>query len=98
MEREQELENHPQRALLAQQVFRQMKERSSRCLRLREPSATMTACTRESFRSPSSLSITIGVLSAFGLESEQPDYDMDSEDGVVLNPVKWKMAMKKRRK
>lgn len=33
-------------------------------------------------------------LPAFGLDSEQPDYDMDSEDETLLNRLNRKMELK----
>lgn len=40
------------------------------------------------------LFLSICISTAFGLDSEQPDYDMDSEDETLLNRLNRKMELK----
>ncbi|XP_072253707.1 enhancer of polycomb homolog 2 [Leuresthes tenuis] len=91
MEKEEELEHHLQRAISAQQVFREKKEN----MVIPVPEAETNniyydRLYREEFRIPKQL-IHIQPL---GLDQEQPDYDMDSEDETLLNRLNRKMELR----
>ncbi|KAL2081173.1 hypothetical protein ACEWY4_023026 [Coilia grayii] len=91
MEKEEESEHHLQRAISAQQVFREKKE----CMVIPVPEAESNVTYYDrlykgEFRIPKQL-IHIQPL---GLDNEQPDYDMDSEDETLLNRLNRKMEIK----
>ncbi|KAM4558852.1 enhancer of polycomb homolog 2 [Odontesthes bonariensis] len=91
MEKEEESEHHLQRAISAQQVFREKKEN----MVIPVPEAETNniyydRLYREEFRVPKQL-IHIQPL---GLDQEQPDYDMDSEDETLLNRLNRKMELR----
>ncbi|XP_030642840.1 enhancer of polycomb homolog 2 [Chanos chanos] len=91
MEKEEELEHHLQRAISAQQVFREKKE--SMVIPVPEAESNITYYDRlykGEFRVPKQL-IHIQPL---GLDNELPDYDMDSEDETLLNRLNRKMEIK----
>ncbi|XP_062390394.1 enhancer of polycomb homolog 2 [Sardina pilchardus] len=91
MEKEEESEHHLQRAISAQQVFREKKE--SMVIPVPETDSNVTYYDRlykGEFRIPKQL-IHIQPL---GLDNEQPDYDMDSEDETLLNRLNRKMEIK----
>ncbi|XP_075994371.1 enhancer of polycomb homolog 2 [Genypterus blacodes] len=91
MEKEEELEHHLQRAISAQQVFREKKE--NMVIPVPEAESNITYYDRlykGEVRVPKQL-IHIQPL---GLDMEQPDYDMDSEDETLLNRLNRKMEIK----
>uniref|UniRef100_A0AAR2JWC7 Enhancer of polycomb homolog n=1 Tax=Pygocentrus nattereri TaxID=42514 RepID=A0AAR2JWC7_PYGNA len=91
MEKEEELEHHLQRAICAQQVFREKKE--SMVIPVPEAEGNINYYDRlykGDFRQPKQLIH----IQPFGLDSEQPDYDMDSEDETLLNRLNRKMELK----
>ncbi|XP_065148600.2 enhancer of polycomb homolog 2 isoform X2 [Paramisgurnus dabryanus] len=91
MEKEEETEHHLQRAISAQQVFRDKKE--SLFIPVPEAESNITYYDRlykGDFRIPKQL-IHIQPL---GLDYELPDYDMDSEDETLLNRLNRKMELK----
>ncbi|TRY59214.1 hypothetical protein DNTS_014612 [Danionella cerebrum] len=91
MEKEEESEHHLQRAISAQQVFREKKE--SMVIPVPEAESNITYYDRlykGEFRVPKQL-IHIQPL---GLDNELPDYDMDSEDETLLNRINRKMELK----
>uniref|UniRef100_A0A8C9SFI7 Enhancer of polycomb homolog n=1 Tax=Scleropages formosus TaxID=113540 RepID=A0A8C9SFI7_SCLFO len=91
MEKEEESEHHLQRAISAQQVFREKKE--NMVIPVPEAESNVTYYDRlykGEFRIPKQL-IHIQPLS---LDNEQPDYDMDSEDETLLNRINRKMELK----
>ncbi|XP_056108005.1 enhancer of polycomb homolog 2 isoform X2 [Rhinichthys klamathensis goyatoka] len=91
MEKEEESEHHLQRAISAQQVFREKKE--SMVIPVPEAESNITYYDRlykGEFRIPKQL-IHIQPL---GLDNELPDYDMDSEDETLLNRLNRKMELR----
>uniref|UniRef100_A0A665X891 Enhancer of polycomb homolog n=1 Tax=Echeneis naucrates TaxID=173247 RepID=A0A665X891_ECHNA len=91
MEKEEELEHHLQRAISAQQVFREKKE--NMVIPVPEAESNTTYYDRlykGEVRVPKQL-IHIQPL---GLDLEQPDYDMDSEDETLLNRLNRKMEIR----
>ncbi|XP_040912274.1 enhancer of polycomb homolog 2 isoform X2 [Toxotes jaculatrix] len=91
MEKEEELEHHLQRAISAQQVFREKKE--NMVIPVPEAESHTTYYDRlykGEVRVPKQL-IHIQPLS---LDQEQPDYDMDSEDETLLNRLNRKMEIR----
>uniref|UniRef100_W5L050 Enhancer of polycomb homolog n=1 Tax=Astyanax mexicanus TaxID=7994 RepID=W5L050_ASTMX len=91
MEKEEESEHHLQRAICAQQVFREKKE----CMVIPVPEAEgninyYDRLYKGEFRQPKQLIH----IQPFGLDYEQPDYDMDSEDETLLNRLNRKMELK----
>ncbi|KAF7709910.1 enhancer of polycomb homolog 2 [Silurus meridionalis] len=91
MEKEEEAEHHLQRAICAQQVFREKKD--SMVIPVPEAQGCITYYDRlykGDFRQPKQLIH----IQPFGLDSEQPDYDMDSEDETLLNRLNRKMELK----
>ncbi|XP_067371159.1 enhancer of polycomb homolog 2 isoform X2 [Channa argus] len=91
MEKEEELEHHLQRVISAQQVFREKKENMVIPVPEAETNATYyDRLYKGEVRVPKQL-IHIQPL---GLDQEQPDYDMDSEDETLLNRLNRKMEIK----
>uniref|UniRef100_A0A673LCU9 Enhancer of polycomb homolog n=1 Tax=Sinocyclocheilus rhinocerous TaxID=307959 RepID=A0A673LCU9_9TELE len=91
MEKEEESEHHLQRAISAQQVFREKKE--SMVIPVPEAESNITYYDRlykGEFHIPKQL-IHIQPL---GLDNELPDYDMDSEDETLLNRLNRKMELR----
>ncbi|KAJ8415026.1 hypothetical protein AAFF_G00007240 [Aldrovandia affinis] len=91
MEKEEESEHHLQRAISAQQVFREKKE--SMVIPVPEGESNITYYDRlykGEFRIPKQLIH----IQPFSLDNEQPDYDMDSEDETLLNRLNRKMEIK----
>ncbi|XP_060785245.1 enhancer of polycomb homolog 2 [Neoarius graeffei] len=91
MEKEEESEHHLQRAICAQQVFREKKD--SMVIPVPEAQGSITYYDRlykGDFLQPKQLIH----IQPFGLDSEQPDYDMDSEDETLLNRLNRKMELK----
>ncbi|XP_034041744.1 enhancer of polycomb homolog 2 isoform X3 [Thalassophryne amazonica] len=100
MEKDEELEHHLQRAISAQQVFREKKE--NMVIPVPEAETNITYYDRlykGDVKVPKQLIhiqyvLTSGLSSALGLDLEQPDYDMDSEDETLLNRLNRKMELK----
>ncbi|XP_056610336.1 enhancer of polycomb homolog 2 [Triplophysa dalaica] len=91
MEKEEETEHHLQRAISAQQVFREKKE--SMVIPVPEAESNVTYYDRlykGEFRVPKQLIY----VQPLGLDYELPDYDMDSEDETLLNRLNRKMELK----
>ncbi|MBN3306566.1 EPC2 protein, partial [Amia calva] len=91
MEKEEESEHHLQRAISAQQVFREKKE--SMVIPVPEAESNITYYDRlykGEFKIPKQLIH----IQPFSLDNEQPDYDMDSEDETLLNRLNRKMEIK----
>ncbi|MGH0169176.1 UNVERIFIED_CONTAM: hypothetical protein FKN15_056303 [Acipenser sinensis] len=91
MEKEEESEHHLQRAISAQQVFREKKE--SMVIPVPEAESNITYYDRlykGEFKVPKQYIH----IQPFSLDNEQPDYDMDSEDETLLNRLNRKMEIK----
>ncbi|OCT61050.1 hypothetical protein XELAEV_18047078mg [Xenopus laevis] len=91
MEKEEESEHHLQRAISAQQVFREKKE----CMVIPVPEAESNVhyysrLYKGEFKQPKQFIH----ITPFNLDYEQPDYDMDSEDETLLNRLNRKMEIK----
>ncbi|XP_029327628.1 enhancer of polycomb homolog 2 isoform X3 [Mus caroli] len=91
MEKEEESEHHLQRAISAQQVFREKKE--SMVIPVPEAESNVNYYNRlykGEFKQPKQFIH----IQPFNLDNEQPDYDMDSEDETLLNRLNRKMEIK----
>ncbi|XP_029392003.1 enhancer of polycomb homolog 2 isoform X2 [Mus pahari] len=91
MEKEEESEHHLQRAISAQQVFREKKE--SMVIPVPEAESNVNYYSRlykGEFKQPKQFIH----IQPFNLDNEQPDYDMDSEDETLLNRLNRKMEIK----
>lgn len=91
MEKEEESEHHLQRAISAQQVFREKKE--SMVIPVPEAESNVSYYNRlykGEFKQPKQFIH----IQPFNLDNEQPDYDMDSEDETLLNRLNRKMEIK----
>ncbi|KAM4626264.1 LOW QUALITY PROTEIN: enhancer of polycomb homolog 2 [Discoglossus pictus] len=91
MEKEEESEHHLQRAISAQQVFREKKE--SMVIPVPEAESNVLYYSRlykGEFKQPKQFIH----IQPFNLDNEQPDYDMDSEDETLLNRLNRKMEIK----
>uniref|UniRef100_A0A6I8QQR7 Enhancer of polycomb homolog n=1 Tax=Xenopus tropicalis TaxID=8364 RepID=A0A6I8QQR7_XENTR len=91
MEKEEESEHHLQRAISAQQVFREKKE--SMVIPVPEAESNVHYYSRlykGEFKQPKQFIH----IQPFNLDYEQPDYDMDSEDETLLNRLNRKMEIK----
>ncbi|XP_043550067.1 enhancer of polycomb homolog 2 isoform X1 [Chiloscyllium plagiosum] len=91
MEKEEESEHHLQRAISAQQVFREKRE--NMVIPVPEAESNVSyydRLYRGEFKVPKQLIH----IQPFILDSEQPDYDMDSEDEVLFNRLNRKMEIK----
>ncbi|XP_063789820.1 enhancer of polycomb homolog 2 [Pseudophryne corroboree] len=91
MEKEEESEHHLQRAISAQQVFREKKE--SMVIPVPEAESNVLYYSRlykGEFKQPKQFIH----IQPFNLDNEQPDYDMDSEDETLLNRLNRKMELK----
>ncbi|XP_071978300.1 enhancer of polycomb homolog 2 [Engystomops pustulosus] len=91
MEKEEESEHHLQRAISAQQVFREKKE--SMVIPVPEAESNVVYYSRlykGEFKQPKQFIH----IQPFNLDNEQPDYDMDSEDETLLNRLNRKMEIK----
>ncbi|XP_076854427.1 enhancer of polycomb homolog 2 isoform X2 [Brachyhypopomus gauderio] len=91
MEKEEESEHHLQRAICAQQVFREKRD----CMVIPVPEVEGSInyydrLYKGDFRQTKQLIH----IQPFGLDNEQPDYDMDSEDELLLNRLNRKMELK----
>ncbi|KAM9774576.1 enhancer of polycomb homolog 1-like [Syngnathus typhle] len=90
MEREEESEHHLQRAISAQQVYGEKRDN----MVIPVPEAERNIPHYESlypgeFRMPKQLIH----IQPFGLDTEQPDYDLDSGDETFVNKLKKKMEI-----
>uniref|UniRef100_A0A673K414 Enhancer of polycomb homolog n=1 Tax=Sinocyclocheilus rhinocerous TaxID=307959 RepID=A0A673K414_9TELE len=88
MEKEEESEHHLQRAISAQQVYGEKRDN----MVIPVPEAESNIAYYESlypgdFRMPKQLIH----IQPFSLDTEQPDYDLDSEDETFVNKLKKKM-------
>ncbi|NXB04634.1 EPC2 protein, partial [Cnemophilus loriae] len=84
-------EHHLQRAISAQQVFREKKE--SMVIPVPEAESNVNYYNRlykGEFKQPKQFIH----IQPFNLDNEQPDYDMDSEDETLLNRLNRKMEIK----
>uniref|UniRef100_UPI0037E9413B enhancer of polycomb homolog 2 isoform X2 n=1 Tax=Semicossyphus pulcher TaxID=241346 RepID=UPI0037E9413B len=91
MEKEEELEHHLQRAMLAQQVFREKKEN----MVIPVPEAeTNTTYYDRLYKGEVRVPKQLIHIQPLGLDLEQPDYDMDSEDESLLNRLNRKMEIR----
>ncbi|KAI1884910.1 hypothetical protein AGOR_G00214760 [Albula goreensis] len=91
MEKEEESEHHLQRAISAQQVFREKKE--SMVIPVPEAESNITYYDRL-YKGESRIPKQLIHIQPFSLDNEQPDYDMDSEDETLLNRLNRKMEIK----
>ncbi|XP_059826258.1 enhancer of polycomb homolog 2 isoform X3 [Hypanus sabinus] len=91
MEKEEESEHHLQRAISAQQVFREKRENMVIPVPEAESNvAYYDRLYRGEFRVPKQLIH----IQPINLDSEQPDYDMDSEDEILFNRLNRKVEIK----
>ncbi|XP_070694726.1 enhancer of polycomb homolog 2 isoform X2 [Pempheris klunzingeri] len=91
MEKEEELEHHLQRVMSAQQVFRERKEN----MVIPVPEAqTNTTYHDRLYRGEVRVPKQLIHIQPLGLDPDQPDYDMDSEDETLLNRLNRKMEIK----
>ncbi|GCB60345.1 hypothetical protein scyTo_0014150 [Scyliorhinus torazame] len=91
MEKEEESEHHLQRAISAQQVFREKRE--NMVIPVPEAESNVSyydRLYRGEFKVPKQLIH----IQPFNLDSEQPDYDMDSEDEILFNRLNRKTEIK----
>ncbi|KAG7280154.1 LOW QUALITY PROTEIN: hypothetical protein CRUP_037738 [Coryphaenoides rupestris] len=91
MEKEEELEHHLQRAISAQQVFREKKE--NMVIPVPEAESNITYYDRL-YKGELKIPKQLMHIQPLGLDNEQPDYDMDSEDETLLNRLNRKMEIK----
>ncbi|KAJ8282626.1 hypothetical protein COCON_G00051450 [Conger conger] len=91
MEKEEESEHHLQRAISAQQVFREKKE--SMVIPVPEAESNITYYDRL-YKGECCVPKQLIHIQPFSLDNEQPDYDMDSEDETLLNRLNRKMEIK----
>ncbi|KAI3355639.1 hypothetical protein L3Q82_004180 [Scortum barcoo] len=91
MEKEEELEHHLQRAISAQQVFREKKE--NMVIPVPEAESNTTYYDRL-YKGEVKVPKQLIHIQPLGLDLEQPDYDMDSEDETLLNRLNRKMELK----
>nr|XP_015810990.2 enhancer of polycomb homolog 1 isoform X1 [Nothobranchius furzeri] len=90
MEKDEESEHHLQRAISAQQVYGEKRDN----MVIPVPEAECNITHYESlypgeFRMPKQLIH----IQPFSLDTEQPDYDLDSEDDTFVNKLKKKMEI-----
>ncbi|XP_068184715.1 enhancer of polycomb homolog 2 isoform X2 [Antennarius striatus] len=91
MEKEEELEHHLQRAISAQQVFRDKKEN----MVIPVPEAdSHTTYYERLYRGEVRVPKQLIHIQPLGLDPEQPDYDLDSEDETLLNRLNRKMEIR----
>ncbi|KAJ8351591.1 hypothetical protein SKAU_G00230670 [Synaphobranchus kaupii] len=91
MEKEEESEHHLQRAISAQQVFREKKE--SMVIPVPEAESNITYYDRL-YKGECCIPKQLFHIQPFSLDNEHPDYDMDSEDETLLNRLNRKMEIK----
>ncbi|KAL6097555.1 epc1 [Pungitius sinensis] len=90
MEKEEESEHHLQRAISAQQVYGE--KRDSMVIPVPEAERNIThyeSLYPGEFKMPKQLIH----IQPFSLDTEQPDYDLDSEDETFVNKLKKKMEI-----
>ncbi|XP_075968346.1 enhancer of polycomb homolog 2 isoform X2 [Anarhichas minor] len=91
MEKEEELEHHLQRAISAQQVFREKKE--NMVIPVPEAESNTTYYDRL-YKGEVKVPKQLLHIQPLCLDLEQPDYDMDSEDETLINRLNRKMEIK----
>ncbi|XP_040005003.1 enhancer of polycomb homolog 2 isoform X2 [Xiphias gladius] len=91
MEKEEELEHHLQRAISAQQVFREKKE--NMVIPVPEAESNTTYYDRL-YKGEVKVPKQLIHIQPLGLDLEHPDYDMDSEDETLLNRLNRKMEIR----
>ncbi|XP_077947164.1 enhancer of polycomb homolog 2 isoform X2 [Gasterosteus aculeatus] len=91
MEKEEELEHHLQRAMSAQQVFREKKE--NMVIPVPETESNTTYYDRL-YKGEVKVPKQLIHIQPLGLDLEHADYDMDSEDETLLNRLNRKMEIK----
>uniref|UniRef100_A0A673X3H3 Enhancer of polycomb homolog n=1 Tax=Salmo trutta TaxID=8032 RepID=A0A673X3H3_SALTR len=91
MEKEEESEHHLQRAISAQSVFREKKE--NMVIPVPEAESNITYYDRL-YKGELRIPKQLFHIQPLGLDNEQPDYDMDSEDEILLNRLNRKMEIK----
>ncbi|XP_029980992.1 enhancer of polycomb homolog 2 isoform X2 [Sphaeramia orbicularis] len=91
MDKDEELEHHLQRAMSAQQVFRERKE--NMVIPVPEAESNSTYYDRL-YKGQVKVPKQLIHVQPLSLDLEQPDYDMDSEDETLLNRLNRKMDMK----
>ncbi|XP_071001083.1 enhancer of polycomb homolog 2-like isoform X1 [Oncorhynchus clarkii lewisi] len=91
MEKEEESEHHLQRAISAQSVFREKKE--NMVIPVPEAESNITYYDRL-YKGELRIPKQLFHIQPLGLDNEQPDYDMDSEDETLLNRLNRKMEIK----
>ncbi|XP_059198885.1 enhancer of polycomb homolog 2 isoform X2 [Centropristis striata] len=91
MEREEELEHHLQRVMSAQQAFR---EKEANMVIPVPEAETNTTYYDRLYRGEVRVPKQLIHIQPLGLDPEQPDYDMDSEDESLLNRLNRKMEIK----
>uniref|UniRef100_A0A8C9ZUF9 Enhancer of polycomb homolog n=1 Tax=Sander lucioperca TaxID=283035 RepID=A0A8C9ZUF9_SANLU len=90
MEKEEESEHHLQRAISAQQVYGE--KRDNMVIPVPEAESNITyyeSLYPGEFKMPKQLIH----IQPFSLDTEQPDYDLDSEDDAFVNKLKKKMEI-----
>ncbi|XP_069031505.1 enhancer of polycomb homolog 1b [Embiotoca jacksoni] len=90
MEKEEESEHHLQRAISAQQVYGE--KRDNMVIPVPEAESNITyydSLYPGDYKMPKQLIH----LQPFSLDTEQPDYDLDSEDDAFVNKLKKKMEI-----
>ncbi|XP_029282412.1 LOW QUALITY PROTEIN: enhancer of polycomb homolog 2 [Cottoperca gobio] len=92
MEKEEELEHHLQRAISAQQVFREKKE--NMVIPVPEADASNATYYDRLYKGDVKVPKQLIHIQPLGVDLEQPDYDMDSEDETLLNRLNRKMEIK----
>ncbi|KAM3608168.1 uncharacterized protein V6R79_020363 [Siganus canaliculatus] len=91
MEKEEELEHHLQRAMSAQQVFRDKKDH----MVIPVPQAeTNTTYYDRLYRGDVRIPKHLIHIQSLALDLELPDYDMDSEDETVLNRLNRRVELR----
>nr|XP_019962205.1 PREDICTED: enhancer of polycomb homolog 2 isoform X1 [Paralichthys olivaceus] len=91
MEKEEELEHHLQRAISAQQVFRDKKE--NMVIPVPEAESNNTYYDRL-YRGDVKVPKQLIHIQPLSLDLEEPDYDLDSEDETLMNRLNRKMEIR----
>ncbi|TNN51238.1 Enhancer of polycomb 2 [Liparis tanakae] len=91
MEKDEELEHHLQRAISAHQVFREKKE--NMVIPVPEAESNATYYDRL-YRGDATVPKQLIHIQPLGLDQDQPDYDMDSEDETLLLRLNRKMEIR----
>ncbi|XP_058274115.1 enhancer of polycomb homolog 1b isoform X3 [Hemibagrus wyckioides] len=90
MEKEEESEHHLQRAISAQQVYGE--KRDSMVIPVPEAESNIT-CYESLYPGDFRMPKQLIHLQPFGLDTDQPDYDLDSEDEVFVTRLRKKMEV-----